>query len=280
MSKIRFIKSAKIIDDRFIIKEEKEPTSLYSYLKSRDFEYFLPLIERNNNRSTYEYKEDYSIDLNQKGLDIIDAMSLLHNKTSFKKEINNKNEEIYNQIKGYLEHLKITYEEMITEIEYKEYPLPSEQLFENNYSKITNCISFINKELENWYKISKEIKEQRVSMIHGNLETNHLIKNDRTYLISWGKSKLETPILDFVYFYHNDWENIEFNNLLSRYLTKCELNENEKKLLFINLAIPLEYNKTKKEIENTMNMSKFIEYIYKTEELIRPYYSNKQDEKN
>ena len=67
MSKIRFIKSAKIIDDRFIIKEEKEPTSLYSYLKSRDFEYFLPLIERNNNRSTYEYKEDILVYYNKYG---------------------------------------------------------------------------------------------------------------------------------------------------------------------------------------------------------------------
>ena len=110
---------------------------------------------------------------------------------------------------------------------------------------------------------------------HGNLSLDHLIKNDREYLISWDKSSFDSPILDIVTLYHNEWENLEFASLLNIYLDKCKLTNEEKKLLFLNIAIPKKIKVYNNEIDNVAEVRKLFDYIFKTEELLRPYYSEK-----
>lgn len=280
MTKISYIRNIKIFDDEYVEKQGKNLEELYRYLDSRDFSYYVPLVRRENDANIYRYVEDYSLDNNQKGQDLIDTLSLLHNKTSFRKEIRaNKNKDIYRKLKGYIKYLSDSYRSIMDELEYHEYPSPSEQLFLNNYSKLAACLNFLDSETDAWYKLVKDSHEERVSMIHGKSDLSHIIKNDKNYLISWEQARIETPIIDIIDLYHKEWEHLEFKSLLERYFSKCELSEAEKKLLFINLTIPIKIKDANNEIERTLNMYSFTNYIYKTEDLIRPYYSEKQKEK-
>ena len=274
MNKIKKIKNIRVIDDEYVEKEEKDLIELYNYLKSRDFNYFPNIVERNDKITRYEFIEDYSISDDQKALDLIDTLALLHNKTSFNKEVSiDKNKEIYEQLKGYRKYLNQKYETTLEEIEYIEYPSPSNQLFLQNYSKLYACLEFIDKEIDEWYRLIENDNKERVSMTHGNPGLDHIIKNDRTYLISWNNAKIESPIIDLVTLYHNVWNRVEFSSLLNRYLERCELSNNELKLLLINLSFPINIDDKDTELENTIEMDKFINYLYKTEKLIRPYYS-------
>lgn len=274
MNKITRIKNIRVINDEIVEKEEKNLNELYNYLSSRDFTYFPNLIERENSVNKYRYVEDYSMDDNQKAQDLIDTIALLHNKTSFNKEVNlDKNKEIYEHLKGHIKYIRSKYETFLMELEYIEYPSPSEQLFMNNYSKIIACVDFVYKEIDSWYTLVENKNKERVAMIHGNPNLEHIIRNDRTYLISWNKARIETPIVDIITLYHNIWDKVDFSYLLKRYLDKCELSDAEEKLLLINMTIPIDIENKKTELEKTIEMDKFINYIYKTEELITPYYS-------
>ena len=113
----------------------------------------------------------------------------------------------------------------------------------------------------------------RVSIVHNNLELDHYIKNENEYLISWDNYIIDSPILDIVKLYKNVYLTMDFSNPLKVYIEKFPLNENEKKLLFIMLVIPDEINLTNNELKNISIVRKYLDYIYKTENLIRPYYS-------
>ena len=61
-------------------------------------------------------------------------------------------------------------------------------------------------------------------------------------------------------------------------MEKYPLLEYEKKLLFILLAIPPEIKEEKTEFNKCIAWSKLLDYVYKTEELIRPYITDNQKE--
>ena len=113
----------------------------------------------------------------------------------------------------------------------------------------------------------------RVSLIHNNLELDHYIKNKDDYLISWDNYKIDSPILDIVKLYKKVYLNMDFSEPLKTYMDKFELTEIEKKLLFIMLVMPDEINLSENELRNVSIVRKYLDYIFKTENLIRPYYN-------
>ena len=94
----------------YVIKEKKNKDikELYNYLSSRNFMYYPKLIEDNRDEvNVYEYVEDNSIDEEQKLIDLIKLISLLHSKTSYYKEItNDKIKEIYEELLGRVEYIE------------------------------------------------------------------------------------------------------------------------------------------------------------------------------
>ena len=56
-------------------------------------------------------------------------------------------------------------------------------------------------------------------------------------------------------------------------MNKFPLNDVEKKLLFIMLVMPDEINLCNNEMKNVHITRKYLDYIFKTENLIKPYYS-------
>ena len=261
----------------YVIKNKKNKNikELYKYLNSRSFKYYPKLIEDNRDEvNVFEYVEDNSIDNEQKLIDLINLISLLHSKTSYYKEItNDKIKKIYEELLGRVEYLEDYLNKIIYEIEDNVFVSPSGNLILINSSKIFSSLTFLKNEIEEWYKISIDTNKMRVSIVHNNLELDHYIKNENEYLISWDNYIIDSPILDIVKLYKNVYLTMDFSNPLKVYIEKFPLNENEKKLLFIMLVMPDEINLTNNELKNISIVRKYLDYIYKTENLIRPYYS-------
>ncbi len=273
MNRISKKGKVKIIDNEYIEKEENDLSKIYEYLLSRDFTSFIPLINHERSISRYKYIEDLSISNYQKGEDLIKTISSLHNKTSFNKEVSKDTyKKVYEDMIGYINYLEEYYNNLISAIEYHDFPSPSETLFLENYYKLKEVLEFLKNEINNWYNMVKDKTKQRVCLNHGKLELSHLIKNDKNYLISLDEANFSSPINDIIRFYHKEWENTEFSSLLDLYLKHTTLNDDEIKLLLINITIPNKIEFIDNEYKNVTNMRKMFDYIYKTEELIRPYY--------
>ena len=256
-------------------KKNKDIKELYKYLSSRSFKYYPKLIEDNRDEvNVFEYVEDNSIDNEQKLIDLINLVSLLHSKTSYYKEItNDKIKEIYEELLGRVEYMEEYFNKIIFAIEDNVFVSPSGNLLLINSTKIFESLTFLKNEIEEWYKINIDINKMRVSIVHNNLELDHYIKNEEEYLISWDNYIIDSPILDIVKLYKSVYINMDFSNPLKLYMEKFPLSEGEKKLLFIMLVMPDEINLSNNELKNISIVRKYLDYIYKTENLIRPYYS-------
>ncbi len=266
----------------FVIKEKnKNVGELFNYLVSRHFDNFPHLIdESRKDVNVYEYIEGIKMPLDQKCEDMIDLVSQLHNQTSYFKEVSeDKYKEIYEGIKSNITYLRnyynTKYEMFFTEI----YMSPSHYLFMRNFAKVMAALDFAEEELGSWYDLVKEESKIRVCVVHNNLELDHYIKADKDYFISWDNFKIDTPVLDFVNFYRKEYAKCNFEFVLKKYLTNFPLLEYEKKLLFILIALPPQIKKGDSEFATTQNMRKSLDYVFKTENLIRPYYAKDEEEK-
>ena len=262
----------------FVIKPKtKDLKELFAYLNSRNFHNFPKLVDSSRSDTyVFEYLNDISMPQEQRIQDLITLVAKLHNKTSFYKEVSeDKYKSIYEDIKNNILYLKEYYNNLF-DISYNDiYLSPSKYLFMRNYTKIKDCLLFCEAELDKWYDLVKDIRKQRVSVVHNNLALRHFLRNEESYLISWDKALIDTPILDIVNLYKNEYYHTTFETILSKYFELVSLHEDEKTLLFIMLSLPWQVKETPSEFDNCKNYNELLDYIYKTEKLIRPYYSKK-----
>lgn len=269
----------------FVFKKKKNDNrnnvnNLFDYLNSRSFTYYPKLIENDDrdDYDIYEYIDEVDTPKEQKALDIIYIISLLHNKTTYYKEANEDTyKEIYEEIKKELDYLYNYYTDLITIVEHSIYMSPKEYLFARNISKIYSCLVFCNSELDKWLEITKNKNKQRVVTLHNNLKLSHLVRNNECYLISWDKSKKDIPIYDFYKFYQNHYLELDFIDLFKVYDSKYPLLEEEKILLFILLSIPKKIEFTDNEMESCKDIRNKLDYIYKTENFINELYTKRGD---
>ncbi len=269
-------KNVTIIDSTsgtFVVKEKKDNkvAQAYEYLISRNFDYFPKLaLEDREEVNVFEYVEDVPIPKEQKAIDMIDLVSLLHSKTTYFKEVTeDKYKEIYENLKDniiYTEnYYNFLYEKLIEEI----YPSPSHYLLIRNIYKIFAALDFCTKELDEWFDQVRADLKTRVAFIHNNLETDHFIKNTREYLISWENSKIDSPVLDLIVFYQKEYMNLNFEPILERYLRNYPLSPSEKQLFFIVISIPPIVTLEGSELNITKEIRKKLDYMFKTENLIK-----------
>lgn len=260
----------------YVIKDKcnKDIKELYKYLNSRSFQYFPNLVE--NNRSdvnVFEYVEDVSIDSEQKLYDMIKLVSLLHNKTSFYKEITkDKIKDIYESLLGRVVFLEENLNKLIYETEDELFISPSMNLLLNNSTKIFESITFLKNEIEEWYKLCESDNKTRVVLVHNNLDLDHYIKNENDYLISWDNYIIDTPVIDIVKLYKKIYLLMDFTEPLKIYLNEFELLDKEKKLLYIMLVMPDELILGNDEVKNVYTVRKYLDYVFKTENLINNIY--------
>lgn len=260
----------------YVIKEKnnKDIRELYKYLSSRDFKYFPKLISDNREEiNVFEYIEDASISDEQKLFDLINVVSLLHSKTSYYKETTNDLiKSIYEELLGRALYIEEYFNKLIYSYEDNVFISPSGQMILNNSTKLFDSLTFLKKEIDEWYKLSIDKNKMRVCLVHNNLELDHFIKKDNDYLISWDNYIIDSPIIDIVKLYKKTYLKYDFREPLKVYLEKFPLIDSEKKLLIIMLVLPDELNISKDELKNVITIRKFLDYVYKTENLIKEIY--------
>ncbi len=265
----------------FVIKNKKDDRvkEAYRYLMSRSFDYFPPMVEEDrSDANVFAYLEDTPMPIEQKALDMIEIVSLLHNKTTYYKEITENNlKEIYDNLKGNILYAKNYYDEIYNILVEKIFHSPSDYLLLRNLYKIFAAIDFCLEELDSWYDKVKDNKKERVVLNHNNLEMDHFIRNTKGYLVSWDYARIDSPVLDLIHFYQKEYMNLDFESLFQKYFKSYPFNDEEKQLLFITLSVPPIIKLEGSEFQKVRYLRKQLDYIFKTEMLVQKFYFNNED---
>lgn len=272
----KYIKIGKAIlvesdNDKYILKQNNRDKKIYEYLKSRNFNYFPKILNsKDDEYEITEYQEQIDMPEEQKVLDMIELVSLLHLKTTYYKEVDNDEyKKIYEDLLNNVEYLYSYYIDIINLIESRVYMSPSEYLLARNITKVFNALSTINNEIKDWYKLVENKKKERLAVLHNNLRIDHFIKNDNSYLISWDKSKIDMPIFDLYKFYLNN-EDYDFVEILKLYEKNYPLLEDEKRLLFILIKMPPLLEIEGNEYIKTIKIRKMLNNLDRVNEIELP----------
>ncbi len=251
---------------KFVYKNSKPKKEILDYLKTRNFDYIPKYITKSfDNYQITEYLENYNIPKEQKILDMINLVSLLHSKTTHYKEIDiNEYEKIYEEVINNIDYLRGYYTDLITIIESKVYPSPSEYLLERNISIIFGTLNSLNERLEKFNTLITNKKTDRNVILHNNLKLDHFIRNNKSYLINWDYAKIGNPIFDIYKLYKNHVSDFDFLELLKAYEKNYPLKDDEKELLFILISLPDKIEFNDNEYEMCKKISKFVDELYKT----------------
>lgn len=266
-------------EGRLVVKPKIHNEDIYRYLESRSFHYYPDNHSSlEDDYDIFSYIEEYAIPREQKMIDLIDLVSLLHNKTTHYKEISeDEYKKIYEDITNNISYLESYYNDMITIIESHIFMSPSEYLFARNISKIFAALSFCKEKLETWYEEVKKSQKKRLVIVHNNLRLEHFLRNENSYLISWDKSKIDMPIFDLYKLYKIEGLDTEFSSILKRYERSYPLLKEEKDLLFILMSLPDKVDFLGTEYEKCEKVTQMVDFIYKTESIISPYYTKQEE---
>lgn len=255
-----------------IKKKETDKTDIYRYLESRNFTYYPEILTKEE--EDYEVTKvihDLEYPLEQKIIDLIDLIALLHSKTTFFKEVDKDYyEKIYEDISGNIEYLEEYYTDIITMIEKEVYMSPSFYLFARNVNLIFSSLYYAKDSLNHWHELVSEKTKTRFVVLHNNLKMEHFLKEDKPYFISWDQSKIDLPIFDLYKLYKNHALEFDFDLLLKEYEKKYPLLEEERILLFVLIAMPNKLN-WMDEYETCEAFAKEIDLLYKTQTWLASY---------
>lgn len=231
-------------ENTYVIKLNTSNYDIYKYLLSRDFDCFPENYNhKTDNYDISEYIEDIETKKEQKINDLILVLSILHNKTSYLREVNlDEIKNIYEKINKDIIETKKYYLELNDLCDKEMFYSPSIYLLIRNISLIYFMLDYASKILNEWYIKIQEEKKVRIVLLHNNVDINHLIINDSKYLISWDKAYFDLPIYDIESFYRKYYQDISLSDVLKIYESKNKLNELEKKLLLAILCTPKRIN--------------------------------------
>jgi hypothetical protein len=283
--KITIKKNARIIDTgdmKFVIKKRnKDVDDIFKYLESRSFTYFPKIIYKTKNYDIYEYIDSVDISPEEKGVDIIKVVTMLHNKTTYHKEVDEDYyKELYEKFHDNIDYLNNYYNDIATIIEKEDYMSPSNYLFIRNISKVFQALNYCKNNINKWYDIINEKKRIRVVNIHNNLSLDHYLLSDKPYLISWEYSKKDMPIYDLIKLYKKYYLELDFCDLLRNYEMNYPLLLEEKILFFCLISVPdkIDFNDT--EYNMCIKVKKFYDYINVSEKFMSDYFPNNTDNKD
>lgn len=255
-----------IIEEDYVRKKySKNVIDIFSLFELCGFDNYCKIISYDDEFIRYEYKKYKDYYEVVKGSELIDVVSLMHSKTTKYIEVDQeKYKDIYNSILGNINYLKKYYDNMIELIEFEEYMKPSSYLIARNYSLILQSLEFASSKLEKWYKLVSNNLSDRVCVIHNNLSLDHFIYSDKSYLISFDRALVDTPILDLYKLYKNEFNNINFDILFKKYNDVVLLSSEEKLLFFILISLTPKIEITNDEFNDCININFVFKYIYKT----------------
>ena len=256
---------------KVVLKKNKNKDYIYKYLDDRQFNYYPKILEKDN-YIVYKYIEDIDIPNEQKIIDLIDLVALLHSKTThYKSDVEDDYKKIYEDLSNNYEYLKEYYNDIISLIDDKVFMSPSEYLLARNINSIFSSINIGKEYIEDWQKEISGENRMRMSVVHNNLKLSHFIRNSKNYLLSWDKSKIDLPLFDLYNLYNNHFNDFDFLELLKRYEKTYPMKKYEIDLFFILINMPnkIEFNDT--EFNMCIKISNEIDRLYKSNNLMGEY---------
>ena len=105
--KYRKLGNSIVVDDKYIIKKNNKKDDIISYLDNRNFNYYPHIYDKDSNYELVEYLHDTDMPKEQKMNDLVKLVSLLHNKTTYYKEVDEADyKELYEDLLNNLEYLE------------------------------------------------------------------------------------------------------------------------------------------------------------------------------
>lgn len=265
-------KGIQVIDTnkgKYVIKNRfSQNDHLYSYLDNKNFPYLL-YRESIDDYEIFPYVNEVELPLEEKAIELVYILSILHNKTTFYREVSmDQVKEIYEEISDKLSYLFTYYHDLQDVIEQKVYMNPAEYLLIRNISFVYSSLEFSKQQLEKWYQYKKNQKKERVVLLHGRPCLDHLLIGKDKKLISWNHYKRDIPIYDFVYFYRHDYMDVEMSTLYGLYQSKFMFTEEEYLLFLTLLTIPEKLEWNGNHYSNCEKTFRFIKYITKTRDFV------------
>lgn len=273
INKITIKNGVKIIDNDYVYKKKKENiNNVYNYLLSRSFDYFPEIIKEDNDYIYYKYIEDIEEPKEQKMIDLINLLSLLHNKTTFYKEIDiDHYKYIFESTNELIDDTYKYYNELMDNIDSEVYMSPSDYLIARNITIIYSALNYAKENISLWYKLIENKRKVRVVTVHNNLSLDHYRKRDKPYFISWDKTIIDIPIYDLINLYKKHYLDFDFTDLLKIYLSKYPLSKEEIILFLTIISIPNKIEYSNSIYKAVLNIRRELDYIYKTKELVKTY---------
>lgn len=265
---------ALIVSDKtgkYVVKEKKSNNDIYRYLKARNFDYYPQIIsDEQEDYEITEYIDEISMPEEQKLMDMVSLLALLHNKTTYYKEVSvDEFKKIYEDLDNNINYLYSYYQDTISIIESKKYMSPSEYFLARNITQIFSLINYSKNELEKWYQTVEDKRRIRYVVLHNNLELDHFIRSSQPYFISWDKAKIDNPVFDLYKLYRKIGDQFDFMILLEEYEKKYPLLEEEKKLLFVLLSMPDKIELQDTNFKVCKEISKELERLDKTSRILQ-----------
>lgn len=274
INKITIKNSVKIVNDEYVKKKKKNKDidNIYNYLLSRSFDYFPRVVEEDDEYIYYEYIRDIEEPNEQKITDLVSLVSLLHNKTTFYKEVDIDNYKyIYESVSDKIEDTYNYYNRLMDNIESEVYMSPSNYLIARNISIIYSALKYAKETVDRWYKMNEDSRRMRVVMNHNNLGLDHYLKGDKPYLISFDRAKIDMPVFDLISLYKKHYLDIDFNDILKIYLSKYPFSDSEMMLFLAMISIPDKISNVNSQYKRVLVIRRIIDYVYKTSGLVAKY---------
>ena len=262
-----------VVDDKYVIKKNNKKDDILSYLDNRNFNYYPHIFDKDSNYELVEYLKDTDMPREQKMNDLVKLVSLLHNKTTYYKEVDEADyKELYEDLLNNLEYLEEYYTDLITIIESKVFFSPSEYLLASNITLIFDSIRYARDMTLKWYEIiSKKTHKMRVSVIHNNLSLDNYIKNNKDYLTNWDKSKIDIPIFDLYKLYLKNYNEFDFFDILKIYEKEYPLKDEELILFYILISMPNKIEFNTNNYDMCIRIENEVDKLLKSSELITNY---------
>jgi len=264
--------------DYFVKKMNGNEKYLYDYLLSRNFKNFLDITNNYDDQyKLYQYRTD-NVSIEDKAIDLVNLLSLLHIKTTTYREIDLDNvKKIYETVNEELDYLDTYYHNMQDFIETRIYMSPAEYLLIRNISSIYYMLSISKTNINKWYEIKSYKKKERVVLAHNNLSLNNFIDSGIPVFKNWENAKKDFAVYDFYKFYRNNYNDLEFSSLFEIYQSKYKFTDDELILFkaFVFKIWKVEF--TKSNYDNCVIVSNLITYMNKTFEFFLE--EDKEDEK-
>lgn len=254
---------------KFVIKENyRDHHDLYQYLLNKDFDYLLDrdVVDRYN---IYPYVEEVYLEKEEKAIDLVYILSLLHNKTTFYRNVVlDKVKEIYEDTMKQINYLNLYYHDLQDVIEQRVYMSPADYLLIRNVSLIYSSLQYAKEKLESWYEVKINEKKERVVLLHNRVCLDHFLIGDKKSLISWDHYKRDIPIYDFLGFYRRDYLKVEMTTLFDIYQSRFLFTRSEKLLFLSLISIPWKVEFTKNHYHNCTHIYELIHYVEITRDFV------------